>query len=69
MNLPEKCPACGIKYNIETTRAFLIQRTDPDWDSDVDGRIEDQIFECSKCHTLFRARWRLIDFVQLIEKE
>lgn len=68
MKLPEQCYKCGVKFDIEETRAFLIIRTEPDFDSCQDGdRIEDQIFECSKCHTLYRARWKLESFRMLEE--
>ena len=67
MKLPEKCLSCGIEFNVEKTRAFLMIRTEPDFDSCDESRIEDQIYECSKCHALFRARWKLIDFKLLKE--
>jgi len=71
VKLPEKCPACGIHYNVVVGvhMAYLIIRTEPDFDSDDKSRIEDQIFECSNCHQLFRARWKLVSFRQLVEKE
>lgn len=78
MKLPDKCPQCGVSYTMPTPVGmgsgthyevnYLIQRTDLDYDSEDQTRIEDQIFECSKCHTLFRARWELKSFVQLEEK-
>lgn len=65
MEFPEKCPKCGKKF--EHTEAYLIQRSGPDWDSDTPDRIEDTISECSNCHTLFRLRWKLESFKQLVE--
>ena len=67
LKIPEKCPACHIK--METPNAYWIQRTEPDYDSEVEDHIEDQIWECSKCHALFRLlRWKLESFTQLVEK-
>jgi len=73
MELPEKCPQCGVKWgeaiqtNEKTTFPYLNIRTNLDFDSNgSDGRIDDQIYECSECHTLFKARWQLISFVQLL---
>ena len=74
MDLPEKCPVCkvvwgeAIQTDEKTIFPYLNIRTDLDYDSNgKDGRIEDQIYECSECHTLFRARWQLIAFAQLVE--
>ena len=73
MNLPESCPHCGARCDrfgkIGTQHMVWIIRTSLDWDGDINQhRIEDQIFECSNCHTLFRARWRLMEFNELYEK-
>ena len=77
MDLPEKCPQCNAKWNeaIEkdgkASYPFLNIRTELDFDfngGNSDARIEDQIYECSECHTLFRVRWQLLSFIQLIEK-
>jgi hypothetical protein len=50
---------------------YLMIRTDLDFDSDDRSctRIEDQIFECSHCHTLFRARYELVGFAELKEEK
>jgi len=77
MNFPGKCPKCNsvfgqpMKYvdGRPVEVAYLIIRTELDFDSDDDSRIEDQIYECSHCHTLFRARWELISFTWLEEKK
>lgn len=61
MKIPTKCPHCGKK-------TFWIIRTEPNFDSEDQSRIEDQIFECDSCHTLFRARWTLQSWTQLVEK-
>ena len=70
MNLPAGCPHCGARTGqLCKDRMVWIIRSSLDWDGDVDEhRIEDQIFECSNCHTLFRARWRLMEFNELYEK-
>lgn len=68
MKLPDKCPKCKVKFG-ENPRGYLFIRTELDLDSNDDSRIEDQIFECGNCHTLFRARYELIGFVELQEKE
>lgn len=52
MRIPKKCPHCNRKT------CWRI-RTELDFDSEDGDRIEDQIFECDLCHTLFRARWVL----------
>jgi len=69
VKLPDKCPNCDIVYNMNTTGAYLITRTELDFDSDNGSRIEDQIYECSVCHQLFKARWELVDFKMLKEVE
>jgi len=55
--------------NIYKPYGVWLIRTELDFDSDDKSRIEDQIFECSNCHTLFRARWELISFNELEEKK
>ena len=67
MKLPEKCPKCNGKF-ASNPHTYLIIRTDLGFDSEDESRIEDQIFECSNCHTLFRARYELIGFAELQEK-
>ena len=59
MKLPDKCPECG-KPN------YWLQCGEPDFDKEEPDRIADEIFECSECHTLFRARWKLM-FHKLVE--
>lgn len=66
MKLPTKCPCCNAVFE-QDRQAFLMVRTSLDFDSDDDSRIEDQIFECGKCHALFRARYELVDFKLLKE--
>lgn len=68
LKLPEVCPNCGKTFGAEAG-SYLMIRTELDFDSDDESRIEDQVFECSQCHTLFRARYELIEFVQLEEKK
>jgi hypothetical protein len=68
MKLPKKCPHCGVTFGA-TPHGYLMIRTNLDFDSEDESRIEDQIFECSNCHTLFRARYELIGFTELQEKE
>ena len=60
MKLPDKCPNCG-KPN------YWLQRGEPDFDKEEPDRVADEIFECSECHTLFRARWKLISWNKLFE--
>jgi hypothetical protein len=70
MKLPDYCPVCKATFNQEceyVIHAFLIKRTELDWDADEPHRIEDSIMECSHCHSLFRLRWVLESFKQLIE--
>ena len=67
MKLPSKCPKCGQKFHVNP-HCYLMIRTDLDFDSEDKSRIEDQIFECSNCHTLFRGRYELIGFTELQEK-
>ena len=67
MKLPERCPNCKAIFGADIPGAHLIIRTELDFDRADEARIEDQIYECSGCHTLFRAHWQLISFVQLEE--
>ena len=67
LKIPNNCSHCNIEVGVDH-RSYWIQRTELDYDSDVEDRIEDQIWECSACHTLFRLRWKLISFVELVEK-
>jgi hypothetical protein len=77
LKLPEKCSHCNSRFNepihyvdgrpIEVP--YFLIRTDLDFDFDDESLIEDQIFECSHCHTLFRARYELVGFVELEEKK
>jgi hypothetical protein len=60
MQIPENCPNCKKK-------TYWIIRTELDFDANKPDRIDDQIFECDNCHTLFRARWELKSFHQLME--
>ncbi|MCJ7634997.1 hypothetical protein MUP77_21730 [Candidatus Bathyarchaeota archaeon] len=72
MDLPEHCPHCLANINIPgiyEANAYWIIRTEIDFDSNNQSRIDDQIFECSNCHTLFRLRWELISFVELEERK
>ena len=80
MKFPKKCPKCKVTFSKPlpkpedsiahlTVIPYLLTRSELDYDSDEASRIEDQIFECSNCHMLFRARWELISFIQLIEKK
>jgi len=71
MKLPDRCPAC--KQDSDPNRGdielYWLKRAELDFDGHQgDDRIGDEIFECSICHTLFRARWKLISFTQLVEK-
>jgi len=75
MKFPKKCPKCNCAFGekiqyvdgrVEIPRLFV--RSGLNFDSEDETRIEDQIYECSHCHTLFRARWELVSFVQLEEK-
>jgi hypothetical protein len=63
MQWPDKCPACNKSFDGE---AYLLQRAAPDWDSDMPDRIEDSICECSECHALFKLKWKLESFEQLV---
>lgn len=71
MNIPDICPKCGARWRGEEQTGHLLIRTELDFDSESDegGRIEDQIYECSECHTLFRVKWQLVSFKELVEKE
>jgi hypothetical protein len=60
MKIPDVCPACKKK-------TFWLERTELNFDTDNPSRIDDQIFECDSCHTLFRVRWELKSFHQLME--
>lgn len=42
-------------------------RSELDYHSDEPDRLEDMIYECSHCHTLFRATWKLESFYPLEE--
>ena len=71
VNLPKKCINCGSNFIGEDhpREAYLFIRSQLDFDGDDEEgtRIEDQIYECSKCHVLFRARWKLSSFTMLKE--
>lgn len=69
MKFPDRCPECKAIFGDPPNYACLLVRSELDFDSDDDTRIEDQIYECSACHTLFRVRFELVSFVQLKEKE
>ncbi len=72
MQVPQYCPKCKgvIIGNKEREHdAYWIQRTELDYDSDFEDRIDDQIWECSYCHTLFRLRWKLVSFIKLVEEK
>ena len=60
MKIPEKCPNCK-------KQTYWIERTELNFDTDIPSRIDDQIFECDNCHVLFRVRWELKSFNQLME--
>ena len=61
MKMPKKCPKCGKE-------TYWYIRTELDFDSEDKSRIDDQIFECDHCHSLFKARWELKSLTELIEK-
>ena len=66
MELPNKCPHCNVNWE-EEFNAILMIRTTLDYDGEGDdSHIEDQVLECSKCHTLFRTKYELIEFNELI---
>ena len=73
MQCPKECPVCKGSFESfypgeeEKLHACLLQRGELDWDSDEPHRIDDQVMECSHCHTLFRLRWQLESFHQLAE--
>lgn len=69
MELPEKCPHCNVVMGIAKTCWIIRIELDYDYDFNESNRIEDQIYECSNCHTLFRLRWKLVSFTELIEKK
>lgn len=74
MQFPKECPNCKGSFESyypgdERFHAYLIHRGELDWDSDEPHRIDDQVMECSRCHTLFRLRWELKSFHQLKELE
>ena len=69
MKLPKNCPHCDSEMNGTPHSSYWIQRTELGYDSNDDDRIEDQILECCNCHTLFRVRWKLDSFTELMEKE
>jgi len=53
----------------ENGPGYWLTRGSMDFDGYREGdRIGDEIYECSRCHTLYRARWRLVSFTQLVEK-
>ena len=70
IKVPDTCPHCDVEMG-HPHSAYWIVCSDLNYDSDTDeeGLIEDQIWECSACHTLFRLRWKLVGFTELIEKE
>ncbi len=62
--LPDTCPHCKRSTNRQGMEWFVwIERSE----LDLDAGVEDQLFECSMCHTLFRARWELASFKELKE--
>ena len=64
LSLPDTCPSCGRQTDRQAMEWFV-------WlymgERDLDSGGKDQLFECSACHTLFRARWKLISFKELRE--
>lgn len=66
MKFPEICPECGVP--MEAPFGYMIQRAEPDYDSDDPDRVVDTIEECSECHTLFRFRWKLESIHRLKEE-
>ncbi len=68
MKLPQNCPHCKRQI-IHSERFHWIYRTTLDYDADDPDRIEDQLMECSECHTLFRVRWKMVSFTELKEVE
>lgn len=64
VGLPDACPNCERSTDRQGMEWFSwIQRSE----LDLDSGIEDQIFECSVCHALFRAKWKLVSFKELKE--
>ena len=61
--MPETCLHCDSKS------MYWITRTELDYASDSPSRVEDQVWECSECHTLFRVHWEMKSFTELVEKE
>lgn len=68
MKFPDSCPTCKASFR-PYPEAVLLVRGELDWNSDEPNRIEDTIYECSRCHQLFRARWSLESFVMLKEEK
>ena len=71
VDLPNKCPHCGERFGMELPRppkAHLIVRSQLDYHGEDESRLADEIYECSNCHTLFRAIWRMREFNELYEK-
>ena len=64
MELPNTCPNCGRTTDRQAMEWFSwIKKSEPD----IDSGVEDQIFQCSKCDTLFMAKWKLVSFKELKE--
>lgn len=70
MELPDNCPKCRKSWIGEEhpREAYLLirSRLNFDADSDDETRIESQLYECSSCHTIFRAKWKLASFIMLL---
>ena len=70
MEFPDKCLICGASYEeLPPKGGYLIKRAELDFDRDKPDRIEDEIHECSECHSLYRFRWKLVSIKHLKEVE
>lgn len=73
MKFPSNCPKCKVSFDNwpGPNTGYMFQRAEPDLDkSSINkDRVMDEIMECSKCHTLFRFRWKLESMHMLRERK
>ena len=66
--IPENCPVCGRKWHpYRYLKDQNLERA-ADFDMDQNGKMDDQFFKC-ECGAVFRAKWVLVSFKELTEKQ
>jgi hypothetical protein len=70
VKIPENCPVCGRKWHpYKYLKDQNLERIIPDFDTDQNGKIDDQIFKC-ECNAVFCAKWVLVSFKEVaVEKQ